>query len=186
MPTYVNHKLKFTFEDLLQIPEDDLYQHEIYDGVHVASPPPGTEHQYVSKRMQHQLYTKIELAGHGEVYDAPTGVEIATYDVLEPDLVVVLKRHAQIIRPSRILGIPDLVVEILSPSTRARDRGIKRERYEAAGVPEYWILDPDARTAEVYRYNRVARTYDRPQLVSDTLEYRFEDRSITIDLRDVF
>lgn len=170
----------------MEIPEDDLYRHEIFDGLHVASPPPGVDHQYVSKRMQHQLYTEIELAGHGALYSAPTGVELSTYDVVEPDLLVVLASHLDIIHKSHIVGVPDLVVEILSPSTRARDRGIKKERYEAAGVPEFWILDHEAKQVEVYRYDRTTESYGELEAATGTLAYEFEGTSIRIDLSEVF
>lgn len=182
MSAYVDHTLKFTYEDLKQIPEDDPLRHEIYDGVHVASPSPATRHQRVSKRMQHQLYTQIELTGRGEIFYSPMDVELGRYDVVEPDLFVVLRASHRIIEESHIRGVPDLVVEILSPSTTKRDRGIKRERYEAAKVPEYWIVDPDERCVEVYRYDHSVGAFGRPELFAETLTYRAGDQDVAVDL----
>jgi Uma2 family endonuclease len=70
---------------------------------------------------------------------------------LQPDLVYVSRERAGIITERGIEGAPDLVIEILSPSTAKRDRGIKMRRYAAAGVPHYWIVDPRTRTLEAYR-----------------------------------
>ena len=77
-------------------------------------------------------------------------VELGRYDVFEPDLLVILSDNAQIIEESHIRGVPDLAVEIMSPSTASRDRGIKRERYERAGMPEYWVVDATKNQVEVH------------------------------------
>ena len=70
---------------------------------------------------------------------------------VEPDLVYVSRERARIISARGIEGAPDLFVEVLSPSTQARDRGLKMRRYAVAGVPHYWIVDPSTRSLEAYR-----------------------------------
>ena len=65
------------------------------------------------------------------------------YDIVQPDLVVVLTSNSAILKPANIVGVPDLTVEILSPSSGLHDRIRKRNLYEMSGVPEYWIVDPD-------------------------------------------
>ncbi len=135
MSVYVDHKLKLTYEDLKQIPEDDPYRHEIIDGVHVSMPSPVYRHQTISRRIQFQLYRQIEEPGYGEVVDAPMDVELSLFDILEPDVLVILTANRAIVTPIHVIGAPDLVIEILSPSTAGRDLGIKRERYARAGVP---------------------------------------------------
>lgn len=77
-------------------------------------------------------------------------MKLSPHDVLEPDLVVVSTARAEIILPSHVEGPPDLVIEILSPSTRAFDRGEKFALYERLGVAEYWIVDTDAKAIEQY------------------------------------
>ena len=87
----------------------------------------------------------------GRLYSAPIGVVLDDENGLQPDLVYVARERAAIIAERGIEGVPDLVVEILSPSTRSRDLGRKMRRYAAAGVRHYWVADPRARTLTPYR-----------------------------------
>lgn len=141
MATETTDRKKLTYEDYAQFPEDGC-QHEIIDGEHFVNPAPSTYHQAVSRRLQFSLYAQIELTKRGVVIDAPYDVQLFKHDILQPDLVVVLKEQQHIITLSRIEGTPDLVVEILSQSTASRDRRLKRDTYQRAGVREYWIVDP--------------------------------------------
>ncbi|MEX0867026.1 MAG: Uma2 family endonuclease, partial [Pirellulales bacterium] len=77
----------------------------------------------------------------------PIDVHLAEFDVVVPDFVVLLPAN-RIVTPTKIKGVPDLLIEILSPSTREYDRTLKRKRYEAAGVPEFWLVDPENHTVE--------------------------------------
>jgi len=122
---------------------DDGRRHEIIDGDHYMTPAPSTTHQTVSKRLQYQLYTQVELAGLGLVFNAPVDVQLTDHDIVQPDLVVVLKDRTQMITHTKIVGSPDLVVEILSPSTAAIDMTLKKQLYERFGVGEYWVADPE-------------------------------------------
>jgi len=135
---------------------DDGNRYEIIDGVLYMAPPPTPEHQDVSRLLVYYLTTHIHLPGLGRVYHAPIGVELAPDKIVEPDIVVVLKDHLDIIQPKRIVGIPDLVVEIASPSTAGYDRREKQNDYAAAGVREYWIADPKAHTVELLRLENAA------------------------------
>ncbi|WP_182865585.1 Uma2 family endonuclease [Rhodopirellula sp. JC639] len=121
---------------------DDGRRHEIIDGDHYVNPAPSTYHQTVSKRLQHQLYTQFELAGKGLVFDAPADVQLTAHDIVQPDLVVILSAKTQMITPTKIKGVPDLIVEIISPSTSDNDRKLKKDLYQRVGVTEYWIADP--------------------------------------------
>ena len=132
---------KLTYEDYAKIPEDGQ-RHEIINGEHFKNPAPGTQHQHVSKRLQYLLYTKIELAGLGVMFDAPVDVQLSPFDIVQPDLVVVLNENVRKITPKKIKVAPHLVVEILSPSTTGYDRSHKKELYQRAGVQEFWIVDP--------------------------------------------
>ena len=140
---------KLGYQDYLAFPDDGL-RHEIIDGVHYVTASPFTYHQTLSRRIQFQLYTQIELRGLGEVFDAPTCLQLSEVDIVEPDLVIVLRDNHTIIQRAKIDGIPDLIVEILSPSTAARDRGVKQEIFRRAGVPEYWIVDPDEHVVDQF------------------------------------
>ena len=136
-----NVRTKLTYEHYVCFP-DDGQRHEIIDGEHFVNPAPSTYHQKVSRRIQFQLYSKIELKKMGEVYNAPVDLQLSDYDIVQPDLVVVLDDKMQIITPTKIKGVPQLVVEILSPSSDKNDRTLKKGLYEQSGVPEYWIVDP--------------------------------------------
>jgi len=137
--TRTGHKLDYS--DYAAIP-DDGRRHEIIDGEHYVNPAPDLYHQAVSKRLQYQLYTRIELAGLGTLYDAPCDVQLSDHDIVQPDLLVVLRARTHIFTPIKVKGIPDLLVEILSPSSVGYDRRTKKLLYERCGVPEYWIIDP--------------------------------------------
>ncbi len=137
----VSDHRKLRYEDYARIPDDGL-RHEVIDGEHFMTPSPTSYHQLVLQRINIQLFNQIMSTGLGTVFVAPIDVELSEHDIVQPDLVVVLTGN-RIITPTKIKGSPDLLIEILSPSTRDNDRNRKRQSYEAAGVPEYWIADPD-------------------------------------------
>ncbi len=147
MSTIVHSTSKLTYADYATIPADGL-RHEIIDGVHFVNAAPSTVHQHVSKRLQYQLYTKIELAGLGVMFSAPVDVQFSEFDVVQPDLVVVLNENVRKITPTKIKVAPHLVVEILSPSTSDYDRTHKKNLYEKFGVQEYWLVDPFEQSVE--------------------------------------
>lgn len=132
---------KLTYNEYVLFP-DDGKRHEIIDGRHFMNASPAPRHQAISRHIQFQLYQQIELTKLGQVIDAPIDVQLSDYDVVQPDLVVVLAGN-RIITQTRLRGVPDLVIEILSPSNRRHDTELKKQLYEQFGLPEYWIVDPD-------------------------------------------
>jgi len=116
-----------------------------------VSPAPVPFHQDLLSYPHLRIGGHVEAHELGKVYFAPLGVQLSVHDVVQPDLLFVSSQRLQIIGPKRLEGAPDLVVEVLSPSTRRRDLGEKRARYELLGVQEYWAFDPDAATAQVFR-----------------------------------
>jgi Uma2 family endonuclease len=160
---------KLDYEDYLRLP-DDGRRYEIIDGELFVTAAPNPFHQRLSKRLQRRLEDYFEEGGLGEVFDAPVDVILARHDILEPDLVIVANPGQ--ISTRGIEGAPLLVVEVLSPSTRGRDRGVKMARYAALGVPHYWIADPDARSIECFRLGEAA-TYSLAVKASfpDTLRH---------------
>jgi len=112
---------------------------------------PSTSHQMVSKRLQYQLYTQVELAGPGLVFNAPVDVQLTDHDIVQPNLVVVLKGRTRMITHTKIAGASDLVVEIFSPATTAIDTSLKKQLYERMGVGEYWVADPENLRVEQFR-----------------------------------
>jgi Uma2 family endonuclease len=160
---------------------DDGYRHEIIDGAHYMSPAPSPYHQAVSRRIQFQLYTAIELTKRGVVINAPIDVQLSEFDIVQPDLVIVLKQN-RIITPIKVKGAPDLVVEILSPTTKKNDLVLKRGRYETTGVSEYWIVDPFEQT--LLQLVLSERGYQE-QLCTDRVTTAFQP-PVTVDLLQVW
>ena len=138
--------MRLTFADYLAFP-DDGQRHEILAGEHVVSPRPNLYHQLVAVRLLEELQATIARRELGLVYPEVT-VHLADHDVAEPDIAIVLRGNERICTPTKILGAPDLLIEILSPSNRRVDEQQKRARYAAAGVREYWLVDPDEHTVE--------------------------------------
>jgi len=141
---------KLTYEDYLLFPDDDL-RHEILDGEHYVTASPFIRHQDVSGNLYSLLRPFVRAHRLGKILYAPTDVILSPHDVVVPDLLFVSKERMGIVQEKNVQGAPDLIIEILSKSTRGRDEGIKREIYDRYGVQEYWIFDPERRTAWVYR-----------------------------------
>ena len=141
---------KLTHADYLRFPDDGL-RHELLDGEHFVSPTPRIPHQRISQRLSFAMTAFVGEHGLGEVFVAPLDVILSEHDVLEPDLLFVSEARREILQ-DWVRGAPDLVVEVLSPSTRSRDLGIKRRIYRDRGVREYWIVDPDAEAVEICRF----------------------------------
>jgi Uma2 family endonuclease len=139
---------RWTYADYAALP-DDGNRYEIIDGVLFMTPAPGTGHQSVSNLIATLLTIHVQFAGLGRVFAAPIDVELAPGSVVQPDVLVVLNANLGSITPSRIVGAPDLIVEIASPSTAGYDRREKQDAYAQAGVREYWIVDPSAQTVEL-------------------------------------
>jgi Uma2 family endonuclease len=143
---------QITWQDVQQLP-DDGHRHEAIEGELYVTPAPSFRHQRVSQRLEQALLRLLEEPGHGIVVHAPIGVEFPdTGEGVQPDIVFVSAARRHIITQPDIQGAPDLVIEILSPTTAHRDRGIKRKLYQRQGVGEYWIVDTEAREVEVWSF----------------------------------
>ena len=141
-------RVRYTYEDYCQLPDDKRY--ELIDGeFYEMAPSPITVHQRLLLTLARLLADWVD--GHilGEVLVAPFDVILSDNDTFQPDILFVSESRRSIITHRACEGAPDLVVEILSPSTSQRDLGIKRERYALFGVREYWIVDPVALSLEV-------------------------------------
>jgi Uma2 family endonuclease len=142
--------VKYTYEDFLLFPEDGR-RHEIIDGEHYATPSPPTRHQKISGALAYEIKDSLKKHRGGQLYAAPLDVVLSDLDIVEPDLVFVASSRNQIITEKNLQGSPDLVVEILSSSTRRTDEIIKRKLYERYAVAEYWVVDPELDAVKVYR-----------------------------------
>jgi len=143
---------QITWQDVQQLP-DDGNRYEAIDGELYVTAAPTLRHQRISRRLFLALHEMLGDPDRGELFYAPTGVEFpATEEGVQPDLVFVSNERRGILTDRWIRGAPDLVIEILSPTTAHRDRGVKRKLYERQGVEQYWIADPDSATVEVWMF----------------------------------
>ena len=172
---------RWTYADYCRIPAD-RNRHEIIDGKHFVNPAPSPYHQTVSRRLQYELMRLVEKTGLAEVFNAPIDVHLGPGSLVQPDLVVVRPRSRCIIGDKKLTGVPDLLIEILSPSSSSYDRRTKRDRYERAGVHEFWLVDPEAHLVEQLILR--GGTYAAPIACTARIRPRIF-RGIEIDLRQV-
>jgi Uma2 family endonuclease len=184
MAIVVNRQTKLTYEDYVHFPDDGRI-HELIDGDHYVSPAPGTDHQRVSRRIQFQLYEQLEKPGLAEVFNAPTDVHLTEIDVVQPDLAVVDLTRKYIISAKKIDAAPELVVEIISDSTATRDLSLKRDLYQRAGVPEYWIVDPAEHEVRPFRLSGEG-AYEGLPAQRERIEFHTERLHAVVDLTQVW
>jgi Uma2 family endonuclease len=138
----------WTYDDYAAIPGDGK-RYEILNGVLYMSPSQSWSHQEIVGEIFAHLRMYTRTTGSGGVFMAPIDVELAPNTTFQPDVVVLLKASQKKLKERHIVGAPDLVVEVVSPGSETHDRHRKIDAYARAGVPEYWIVDPDSRTVEV-------------------------------------
>ena len=130
----------WTYDDLFKLP-DDGRQHEIVYGELYEMPPPSLEHQEIVMRLILLLAGAVERIA-AELLCAPIGVFMPDTEPVQPDLLVLTRERLHLKSKRGIEGAPDLVVEVISPSSRKHDRVTKRLLYAHGGVKEYWLVDP--------------------------------------------
>jgi Uma2 family endonuclease len=177
-----SRRRRWTYADYCKIPPDRC-RHELIDGRHFVSPAPSSYHQKLSLRLAGEFLELVERRGLGEVFPAPFDVHLGRGTVVQPDLVVVTAKNRSLVGEAKLAGVPDLLVEILSPSRRDYDCRIKRQKYERAGVREFWIVDPEAPCIEQYVLR--AGKYGRAIVCTDSIRLRVL-RRVEIDLKKVW
>ena len=142
-------RVKLTHADYLLFP-DDGKRHELIDGAHFVTPSPRVNHQTAAQNLYLALALFVRERKLGRIFMAPMDVILSDFDVVEPDLLFVSSTNQGIVQ-DWIRGAPDLVVEVLSPTTRRRDETLKRDLYERRQIAEYWTVDPEAESVRLYR-----------------------------------
>jgi Uma2 family endonuclease len=137
----------WTYEDYMGL--DDEVRFEIIGGRALMSPSPELFHQRWARQILLAIERHVEAGKLGEVFFAPIDVVLDRENVVQPDLVFVSKANFGLLERRGIMGAPDLVVEVISPSTLRRDRHEKRELYGRFGVKEFWLADVTNRSIEV-------------------------------------
>jgi len=156
-----------TIDELLALPEDGQ-RHELLDGAHVVTPAPSYPHQVVLQRLFQAINEAVRDAP-SRVLWSPADIRLNPRTLVQPDLFIIKDEDGSLDKSWTDVGVPLLAVEILSPSTAARDRGIKRKLYFEAGVEEYWIVDLDARLIERWR-----RGDERPEILGEQLPWQLD------------
>lgn len=146
----------WSYADWERLPAEGR-RYEIIDGVLYMTTAPSTFHQWIIRRLERYIGIPAEDGQLAYCFPAPIGVLMAGCDPVQPDYVLVLHARSAIIRNGRIRGVPDLIVEVISPGSRAYDERIKLQAYAAAGVPEYAIIDPQTRSLSWYRLEAPGR-----------------------------
>lgn len=142
---------KLTYDDYALIPEDGR-RHEIIDGEHYVTASPFIPHQDLSFELSGRFWNYLKLHRIGRVLVAPVDVLLSRHDIVQPDLLFISNERAGIAADKKnIKGAPDLLVEILSQSTRRLDEVLKLDLYERSGVLEYWIFDTGRQSVQAYR-----------------------------------
>ncbi len=136
--------------DIYAAMPDDGQRYEIVEGaMEMMSPSPSTAHQEISGELEYLL--KQSCKSDYLIYDAPLDVILSQTNVLQPDILMIHRSRLHIVTARGIEGPPDLVVEVISPGSRKRDKVDKMKIYARYHVPEYWIADSDTRTLEQYQ-----------------------------------
>jgi Uma2 family endonuclease len=155
---------EWTYEDYCRLPEDG-HRYEVIRGFLYVTPAPAYKHQLVVGALSFVLRSYVQERGLGVVLTAPFDVRLpfGAGSPVQPDLMFFRAGNTPGWEDLSFEGAPDLLAEVLSPGTRGRDRNVKLKAYQDAGVPEYWLVDPEARTVVIHalgedgRYAELAR-----------------------------
>ncbi len=141
----------FTYEDYKHFPDE--LRCEIIDGrIYDMTPAPTVKHQDIAGKIYHRIMNHLEADNHHcRVFIAATDVILADDKVVQPDVFIVCDKTK--IQPHAIIGTPDVIFEVLSPSTSKKDRTKKMKLYRKFGVSEYFLVDPDIEIIEKHAFS---------------------------------
>lgn len=173
-----------TYDDLFDMPEDGM-RREVIGGELFANPAPRRDHQDVSVRLTWILLQFLRREELGWMYTHPVDLYVGPNDVVQPDLIVIREERLDIYRPEgMVVEPPDIVIEIISPSSQRTDLVAKMALYARFGVTEYWIVDPDQRTLVVNVLND--RVYEQVAPGADGTVASRVFPGLVVDPADVF
>ncbi|HEX2208266.1 MAG TPA: Uma2 family endonuclease [Longimicrobium sp.] len=168
----------WTYAEFARLP-DDGNRYEVIAGELEVTPSPRPKHQDLVGALAALLRPFVRRHELGKIYPGPIDVLFAEGDYLVPDLVFVRSEQLGTVTDRGVESAPDLVVEVLSPSTALRDRTVKRRRYALYGVPELWLIDSDRRLVEVYRLQKDAH---QPAVVTGRVRWQPVQNGPCLDL----
>ncbi|HAI77256.1 MAG TPA: hypothetical protein DCM08_13540 [Microscillaceae bacterium] len=149
------------------------------------SPAPNTEHQKISRNLGSDLHLFVKKNQRGEVLFAPFDVILDDNNVVQPDIVFIAQENLKYLTKRGFEGVPDLLVEIISPSTFYRDSEEKKKLYEQYGVKEYWLIDPANQVVEIFYLEN--QQYQLHQFIAE--QGKMTSRLLAgfeVDCKDIF
>ena len=150
MVTATSPTQALTYGDLLNTPQNDGNRYEILGGDLFVTASPSKRHAWICARPSRWMGTYVEKRKLGEVFATPVDVQLTMHDVVVPDILFLSQERLHLFDDQKIVGAPDLIVEVLSPSTRSRDLTAKLHLYAQTGVQEYWIVDQVSAAVTIY------------------------------------
>lgn len=180
----IDRSKDWTVDDFLKLEESNT-PCELINGELVMSPAPTPFHQNVTSNLNDFLKAEARKIG-GKVFFAPIDLYIDQRNVFQPDLVFISSEKKNIITNRGIEGVPDLIVEIISPSNVFTDRNRKKKVYQQIGVREYWIVDPANHTLEVYKHDQPDADVPHLYLVKEGEVSSSVLTNLKFDLKDIF
>jgi Uma2 family endonuclease len=188
MSTSTTAKISHTplnYDDYLTFPDNDRIRKEIIDGELFMSPSPSTKHQSILRNLSFILFNFVKKNSLGEIFFAPFDIILSHINVVQPDIIFLSKQSYHLLTELNLQGAPELVIEILSPSTTKTDRIFKKDIYERFGVKEFWIVDPEKETVEIWQLKnqqfQLSFTFHKDQVLSSSMF-----KGLEIDLAEVF
>ncbi len=174
---------KFTYDDYLKLGGEERY--EVIGGELLMAPAPRPYHQDVCAQIFLSLREFVKKNELGKVYFAPIDLILDRENIVQPDILFVSEKNREIIKERGIFGVPDLIVEVVSPSTFVRDTEYKKNLYERFGVKEFWLAFPNDRVFQVWSltdkgYELYSYAEEEGKVSSKLLE------GFELDIRDVF
>lgn len=147
---------KLTYKEFraLEFEDNDFARYELLNGEIVKKSSPSLQHQRISGNIYFAMRNYLVANPIGEVFAAPLDVVLEEHEAPQPDVFFVSKDRDFVLNEAEgvVIGTPDLIVEIISPTSVRRDRHDKKDLYEHCGVREYWLIDPQNRSIEVFAY----------------------------------
>ncbi len=140
---------RMTYEEFMSLPEDNR-RCELLSGWVVREPSPGQLHQAVVVNLCWLFRDHTRRTGKGQVYTGPFDTVLSAKDVVQPDLIYITANRTDIITSKNVEGAPDLAIEVISPYSARKDRILRLNLYARAGIREYWLVNPQEKTVEVF------------------------------------
>jgi len=147
-------------------------------------PSPNERHQHILSNILYVLFDYVRKNKLGAVYCAPFDVLFSEEDIVQPDIIFVSNKNKKIITKDNIKGAPDLLVEILSPSTSKRDIGIKKKLYARHSVREYWVVDPEGEMVDLF--NLKGREFESKRYGVQEFLSSSVIKDLTIEVKKIF